>query len=144
MQICKYEICKYANIQIWEDERWKDEKMKIRKRKGRRKITVELMWIEPVTSATPATPATHPNPSNQIKSNPITAHHCQSNQIKSNHSLPTFIQLKKSLDHSISPFVPWSIFLAECILFMCAAFLKTCKYEIYKDANMKYTNIGIW
>jgi hypothetical protein len=77
---------KYTNILRWrmKEERGKDAKMqrseweneKIRQRRN----TVELMWIEPATSATlaipaiPATPAIHPIPSHPIQSSPIPAY----------------------------------------------------------------------
>jgi hypothetical protein len=55
------------------------------------------------------------------------------------HPIPDYpyLSTQKSLVRLIYPSVIWNIFLMECILFMCAAFLKIwkMKYEIW---NMKY------
>jgi hypothetical protein len=65
-EICEYVNMRIWNIEIWSDERCKDKNKKLqnrkigKKRKEKRKKrneksknTVELMWIEPATPATP-------------------------------------------------------------------------------------------
>jgi hypothetical protein len=105
---------KYSNLIRWTR---KDENRK-------RKSTVELIWIEPATSATLDTPPTPDTHANQL----ITA--CQ------------HLSRSKIYGSLETHYVLWNIFLTECILFMRAAFIENMKDERwdikYEIWNMRY------